>query len=512
MLGRRAPHEAGRFDALRSPQLELASAGPASNCVRTSARASGAADRYTARVIRRDSVSFLVAFAAVALAFVGSTVVAQRAAREVGGLAAFIARDAAPGLASIAGVRGEVRHLQSLVIRQAALGRAPGDTAAIDDTRRSLDARLAEFGALPTSSQELVLLSALQADLRGFDESVEHVIAQIGSGHRDEAKATLVNDVRARAGRAVATAGRLVVLEARMAEDAALRIEQVHQRSDRVALQMDALCVLLAGVAAWLVLRAVLRARRIEQQHRAMLERRADELEEFAGRVAHDVLSPLSAVGLALSVAQSSGPPALQSAVRRGASSLQRVRGIVDALLEFARSGARPEPGAAADVRGVVSGLVEELRPQAEEAASELRVEVPPECAVACSPGVLVVVLSNLLRNAFKYLGDSTNRIVVLRVRPRRATVQFEVEDSGPGIPSELGNRIFEPYVRDRRTATKPGIGLGLATVKRLVLAHGGTLGALRGAWGGALFWFELPRTAVERPAPPAEHEPMLGS
>src|SRR5205085_2395492 len=205
--------------------------------------------------------------------------------------------------------------------------------------RRSLDARLAEFGALPTSSQELVLLSALQTDLRGFDESVEYVIAQIGSGHRDEAKATLVNDVRARAGRAVATAGRLVDLEARMAEDAALRIEQVHQRSDRVALQMDALCILLAGVAAWLVLRAVLRARRIEQQHRAMLERRADELEEFAGRVAHDVLSPLSAVGLALSVAQSSGPPALQSAVRRGASSLQRVRGIVDALLEFDRSG-----------------------------------------------------------------------------------------------------------------------------------------------------------------------------
>ena len=53
--------------------------------------------------MRRDSVSFLVAFAAVALAFVVSTVVAQRAAREVGGLAAFVARDAAPGLASMAG-------------------------------------------------------------------------------------------------------------------------------------------------------------------------------------------------------------------------------------------------------------------------------------------------------------------------------------------------------------------------------------------------------------------------
>jgi hypothetical protein len=127
--------------------------------------------------MRRDSVSFLVAFAAVALAFVVSTVVAQRAAREVGGLAAFIARDAAPGLASMAGVRGEVRRLQALVTRQATLGPAPGDKAAIDETRRSLDARLADFRALPTSPEELALLNSLQADIRGFDEAVEHLIA-----------------------------------------------------------------------------------------------------------------------------------------------------------------------------------------------------------------------------------------------------------------------------------------------------------------------------------------------
>ena len=90
--------------------------------------------------------------------------------------------------------------------------------------------------------------------------------------------------------------------------------------------------------------------------------------------------------------------------------------------------------------------------------------------------------------------------------------MQFEVEDSGPGIPPDLGSRIFEPYVRDRRTATKPGIGLGLATVKRLVVAHGGTLGARRGTLGGALFWFELPRTDVTRVPAAPEHEPVLRS
>ena len=451
--------------------------------------------------MRRDSVLLLVAFAAVAAAFVGSTMVAQRAAREVGGLAASIARDAAPGLGAMANVRGEVRRLQALVTRQTAMGAAPSDEAAIDEARQTLDTHLALFRALPTSGEELAALNKLQADIRGFDEAVEHVIAQLASGRRDAANVTLVNEVRPRADRAVTSATALVDLETRLAEDAAVRIEQVHRGSTRFALQMDALCVLLAGIVAWLVVRAAHQAQRIQQEHRAMLERRAEELEEFAGRVAHDVLSPLASVGLALSIAQMSGSQAQQAAAQRGSSSLRRVRGIVDALLEFARSGARPSPGEAADVSVVVNELVEELRPQAEEVAANLRVEPVPECAVACSPGVLVVVLSNLLRNAFKYLGDGTPRIIELRVRVRRSTVLFEVEDSGPGIPPDLGDRVFEPYVRDRRAATKPGIGLGLATVKRLVIAHGGSVGVRRGILGGALFWFELPQTELLRRA-----------
>jgi signal transduction histidine kinase len=298
----------------------------------------------------------------------------------------------------------------------------------------------------------------------------------------------------------------------REAEDAALRIEQAHAGARRMALQMDALCVLLAGLAAGLVVRAVTKARRIQEEHREIVERRAEELEQFAGRVAHDVLSPLATVGLALSLAQRTGSPAQQSAAQRGTSSLQRVRGIVDALLEFARSGARPEPGASADVPAVVSGLLDELRPQAEEAAAELRVEPIPECAVACSPAVLVIVLSNLIRNAIKYLGDASERVVLLRVRPRRSTVLLEVEDSGPGVPLELGDRIFEPYIRGPRvSATRPGIGLGLATVKRLVTAHGGILGNRRSTLGGAHFWFEFPRAeASERP--PASTDSVMRS
>jgi signal transduction histidine kinase len=118
-----------------------------------------------------------------------------------------------------------------------------------------------------------------------------------------------------------------------------------------------------------------------------------------------------------------------------------------------------------------------------------------------------MVVLNNLVRNAIKYLGDSPQRLVELRVRARRSTVSIEVDDSGPGVPAELGDRIFEPYIRGpRASATRPGIGLGLATVKRLVTAHGGSLATRRSSLGGAQFWFELPRAeASERPVASAD-------
>src|SRR5256712_11844952 len=156
-------------------------------------------------------------------------------------------------------------------------------------------------------------------------------------------------------------------------------------------------------------------------------------------------------------------PSQSPEALERARPSLSRVRRIVDGLLEFARAGARPEAAARADVRAVTAGLFDELSPFAVQRDAALRFEDIPECAVACSSGVLLSVLGNLLRNGLKYLGDAEVREVFLRARQRRGRVLLEVEDTGPGIPPELGTRIFEPYIRGADTGA-PGIGLGLAT------------------------------------------------
>jgi signal transduction histidine kinase len=93
-----------------------------------------------------------------------------------------------------------------------------------------------------------------------------------------------------------------------------------------------------------------------------------------------------------------------------------------------------------------------------------------------------------------KYLGDVPPQTIEVRVLEENGLVHFEVEDNGPGIPPHLSEKIFDPHVRAHGT-TKPGIGLGLATVKRLALAHGGEVGVRPKPERGSVFWFKLPRT-----------------
>jgi signal transduction histidine kinase len=70
--------------------------------------------------------------------------------------------------------------------------------------------------------------------------------------------------------------------------------------------------------------------------------------------------------------------------------------------------------------------------------------------------------------------------------------VELEVQDTGPGVPEGFERSIFQPYVRAPGT-TQPGLGLGLATVKRLCEAHGGEVGVRRAPDGGSIFWFTMP-------------------
>src|SRR5262249_54988689 len=126
----------------------------------------------------------------------------------------------------------------------------------------------------------------------------------------------------------------------------------------------------------------------------------------------------------------------------------------------------------------------------AAEAGVEVRVESFPSILGGLSPGVLDSVVANLGRNAIKYMGAEPVRWVILRVVDRDPVVRGEGEDTGPGLPPALEQSVFEPDVRGG--TGQPGIGLGLATVQRIVRAHGGRVGVRSYPGKGCCFWFEL--------------------
>ena len=149
-------------------------------------------------------------------------------------------------------------------------------------------------------------------------------------------------------------------------------------------------------------------------------------------------------------------------------------------------------------MRDVLDGL----RAEAQDGGVQLEWEGWCGLRVASTAGVLTSLVSNLVRNAIKYMGDRPRRVVTVRAVPAEECVRVEVEDTGPGVPAAIAGSLFEPFVRG--VTDKGGIGLGLATVRELTRAHGGTSGFRPRPGGGSLFWFELPRVGgIGDEAPP---------
>ncbi|HEY9227187.1 MAG TPA: ATP-binding protein, partial [Gemmatimonadaceae bacterium] len=101
-------------------------------------------------------------------------------------------------------------------------------------------------------------------------------------------------------------------------------------------------------------------------------------------------------------------------------------------------------------------------------------------------------VLLNLLLNAIDALAEvprERRTIVVTTRRVGTKDIEICVRDTGPGIPSDLMNRVFEPFV----TSKRKGTGLGLAIVRAIVQSHGGEVFAETPAEGGAVFRVVLP-------------------
>jgi signal transduction histidine kinase len=454
-------------------------------------------------------------FGVVVLCFVAGTIFTHLHLLAIDRASMDIAENAAPSIERLAAARGEIRRTQ-ILLRDSLDRRSTGatvDPSAIHEAIDALGGSISDYLKLPVFPEERELWTDILRGQESFSEAVARCLSESESGNSRAAEATYRNGVSASAEGLSAALTRTVEFNATQSHDLALRIKSLRGNSTRVAFGLDALSALVAVAGAIVLHRAMRSHAELAERHRRLLEERASELEQFAGRIAHDILSPLGTVGLVLKLAETPGKAEEQARyLARGDAALERVQRLVEGLLEFARAGARPDPHSESDVAATVADVANGLQADAAEAGVALDVNTDVASEVACNPGVLTSLVSNLARNAIKYIGDAPVRSVEIRAFERGDAVRVEVEDTGPGLPPGLEDHVFEPYVRASRPS-REGIGLGLATVKRLVDGHGGRVGVDSVPGKGCTFWFELPKVKRKAPAnasAPAHAKPRI--
>jgi len=241
--------------------------------------------------------------------------------------------------------------------------------------------------------------------------------------------------------------------------------------------------------------------RRSERRLASALEevQRADrEKSLFLSVVSHDVRTPAAAarglLEMLLDGLEGPLPEAQRTYVEAAIRNIDHLSRLVEDLLEVSRieAGGVPLARIEAAPGDLLEGPVERARPLYREKGVDLEAWAEPDLPpVSADPARIDQVLQNLLGNALKFT-PAGGRVLVRAGRAEDG-VAFSVADTGPGVPSDEAEGIFDPYRTGRRGRTQGGIGLGLAIAKGIVEGHGGTIRLESPAGGGAVFIFALP-------------------
>jgi light-regulated signal transduction histidine kinase (bacteriophytochrome) len=141
----------------------------------------------------------------------------------------------------------------------------------------------------------------------------------------------------------------------------------------------------------------------------------------------------------------------------------------------------------------IAADVVQELR--ATDGSRSVEIVIEPALEVSGDPGLLRVVLANLIGNAWKFTSKrAAARIEVRKHLDAEGREVFLVRDNGAGFDPSHAQRLFAPFTRCHTQQEFPGTGIGLATVQRVIHRHGGQIWAESWVDRGATFFFTLPR------------------
>lgn len=223
---------------------------------------------------------------------------------------------------------------------------------------------------------------------------------------------------------------------------------------------------------------------------------------DFLQMVSHELRTPLHAIAgyHELLAAEMHGPltPGQQDVLGRMKKVERHLLGIIEGILGFQESGeAIAGPLEGVEVREALETLRALVEPTARKEGVSFTIELdrPDETRVLADPEKLGQVLLNLVTNALRFTPEGGRVWVDYVDAPAEGCLR--VHDTGPGIPPDQIEAIFEPFVQLDMSLTRPhgGVGLGLAISRRLAQAMDGSITAASRPGGGSTFTVRLPRS-----------------
>ena len=224
------------------------------------------------------------------------------------------------------------------------------------------------------------------------------------------------------------------------------------------------------------------------------LHRSNAELENFASIVSHDLRGPLNSIALAIRIISSQpaihSDPECNQWIDSIVAEIARISSLIQRLLAYGRIGAGEATLSDCDCESVLNSVRQALRAQVEDAGAQITNDPLP--TIRADPALMTELLQNLVENSIKYRSSMPPHIHVSATRTTDGWL-FSERDNGIGMNAADCARAFDAFYRGKRAGSAAGVGLGLATCKRIVDRHGGRIEVQSSPSNGSTFTFFIP-------------------
>ena len=223
------------------------------------------------------------------------------------------------------------------------------------------------------------------------------------------------------------------------------------------------------------------------------------ELESFSYSVSHDLRAPLRTIdGFSHALLEDCAgtlDDAGKTHLNRIRAATQRMGLLIDDLLNLSQLSRAEMHRQVLDISALAAAVASELQKAQPQRQIELRIESGLQ--TTADPGLLRVVMENLLSNAWKFTSKHKAACIEFGMTRNNGTPAFFVRDDGAGFNPAYADRLFGAFQRLHSMEEFAGTGVGLATVQRIVQRHGGTIWAESAVDRGATFYFTMGEAAT---------------